>query len=90
MEKYVSKFDEEFMKNYDKDSNKGYILEADAENPKDLHNLHSDLQFLSERMKIKKSNKPVCNLHDKKEYVVHITALKQALNHELIFKKEAG
>ena len=53
---------------------------------KDLHNLHSDLPFLSERMKIKKCNKLVCNLYDKKEYVVHIRALKQALNHGLILK----
>ena len=54
---------------------------------KDLHNLHSDLPFLSERMKIKKSNKLVCNMHDKKKYIFHISALKQALNHGLIFKK---
>ena len=52
---------------------------------KDLHNLHSDLPFLSERMKIKKSNNLVCNLHDKKKYIFHISALKQALNHGLIF-----
>ena len=38
-------------------------------------------------MKIKKCNKLVCNLYDKKEYVVHIRALKEALNHGLIFKK---
>ena len=38
-------------------------------------------------MKIKKCNKLVCNLYDKKEYVVHIRALKQALNHGLILKK---
>ena len=37
-------------------------------------------------MKIKKFNKLVCNLHDKKEYVVHIRTLKQALNHGLILK----
>ena len=52
MEKSVSKFDDEFIKNYDEDSNKRYILEVDAEYPKNLHNLHSDLPFLSERMKI--------------------------------------
>ena len=52
-EKKVSKFDEGFMKNYDEDSNKGYILEVDVEYPKDLHNLHSNLPFLSERTKIK-------------------------------------
>ena len=47
-------------------SNKGYILEVDVEHPKDLHDLHSDLPFLRERMKINKYNKHVCNLHDKK------------------------
>ena len=50
--KNVSKSYEEFIKNYDEDNNKGYILEVDVEYPKDLHNLHSDLPFLSERMKI--------------------------------------
>ena len=29
----------------------------------------------------------MCNLHDKKKYVVHISILKQALNHELKLKK---
>ena len=54
--KNVSKFDEEFITSYDEDSNKGYlkILEVDVEYPKDLHNFHSNLPFLSERMKIKK------------------------------------
>ena len=69
------------------DSSKGYILEVEFEYPKDLHNLHSNLPFLSERMKIKKCSKLVRNLYDKKKYVVHIRALKQALNHGLIFKK---
>ena len=87
MGKKVSKFDEDFIKNYDEDSNKGYILEVrveyhlHVEYQKDLHNLHSDLPFLSETMKIKNCNKLVCNLYDKKEYVVHIKALKQSLNH---------
>ena len=74
-------------KNYDEDSNKRYILEIDIEYPKDLHNLHSVLPFVSERMKIKKYNKLVCNIHDKENYVVHIRALKQALIHGLILKK---
>ena len=43
--------------------------------------------FLSERMKMKKCNILVSNLYDKKEYVVHIRALKQASNHGLIPKK---
>ena len=88
MEKNVSKFDEEFIKNYDEDSNKGYILEVDVKYPKDLDNLHIDLPFLSERMKIKKYNKLVCNLNHKKEYAVHIRASKQVLNRGMIFKKK--
>ena len=52
-----------------------------------LLNLHSDLSLLSEKIKIKKCNKPVCNQHDKKEYVVHIRTLKQALNGGLILKR---
>ena len=53
------KFNEEFIRNYDEDSNKVYILEVDVEHPKDLHDLHSDLPFLPERMKINKCNKLV-------------------------------
>ena len=34
-------------------------------------------------MKIDKCKKLVCNLHNKKKYVVHIKSLKQALNHGL-------
>ena len=38
-------------------------------------------------MKIDKTQKLLCNLHDKKKYVVHINILKQALNHGLKLKK---
>ena len=40
------------MKNYDKDGDTGYILEVDAEYPKNLLNLHGDLPFLAERKNI--------------------------------------
>ena len=83
----LSQFNEDFIKNYDEDSNKGYFLEVDVEYPKKLFTLHSDLPFLTERNKIKKCNKLVCDIHDKKNYVVHIKTLKQALNHGLILKK---
>ena len=78
---------EEFVKNYDENNDKGYILEVDVKYPKKLHDLHSDLPFLPKRMKIDKCEKLVCNLHNKKKYVVHIKSLKQALNHGLKFKK---
>ena len=81
MEKiYILKFNEDFIKNYDENSDKGYIFDVDVEYPKNLHDLHSDLPFLPERMKINKCNKLVCNLYDKNNYVVHIRSLKQALN----------
>ena len=38
-------------------------------------------------MKINKCSKLVCRLHDRENYVIHIRALKQALNHGLVFKK---
>ena len=85
--KNMLKFNEEFTKNYDEDSDNGYILEVDVEYHESLHDLHSDLPFLSERMKTDKCNKLVCNLYDKNNYVVHIRSLKQALNHTLILKK---
>ena len=46
-----------------------------------------DFPFLTERNKIKKCNKLVCNIYDKENYVVYIRALKQALTHGLILKK---
>ena len=49
--------------------------------------LHSDLPFLPEKMKINKCTKLVCNLNDKKNYSIHIVALKQALNHSSVLKK---
>ena len=85
--KNMLKFKEDFIKNYDEDSNKGYIFEADVEYPKNLHDLHGDLPFLTERMKINNCNKLVCNLYDKTNYAVHIRSLKKALDHGLILKK---
>ena len=63
----LSKFNEDFMKNYYENSNKGCILEVDDEYPKNLFNLHSDLSFSAERKKIKKCNNLVCNIYHKKK-----------------------
>ena len=85
--KNKSKIDEKFIKSYDEDSDKGYIFEVDVEYLRRLHDLHSDLPFLPKRMKIDKCKKLVCNLRNKKNYVVHIRSLKQALNYRLKLKK---
>ena len=80
------KFNESFLKNYDENCDKGYILEVDVGYPKNLHELHND-SFLPGRKKIKKCNKLVCTVQDKGNCVVHIRALKQALNQGLILKE---
>ena len=49
--------------------------------------LHNDLAFLPERMEICKCNKLTCTVQNKKNYVIHIRALKQALNHGLKLTK---
>ena len=83
-----SQYNEDFIKNYNEESDEGYILEVDVQYLEKLHELHHDLPFLSERMKIKKLEKLVANLHDKTEYVIHTRNLKQALlNPGLVFKK---
>ena len=73
-----NKINEEFIKNYNENDIKGYIVEVDVKYPKRLLELHSDLPFLSERMEVKKCK-------NKKKHVAHINTLKQALNHGLKF-----
>ena len=68
-------------------TDKGYILEVDVSFPKDLHDSHNDLPFMCERMEINGVEKLVPNLRDKKNYVIHIQALNQALQHGLRLDK---
>ena len=63
------------------------MLEVDIEYPKTLHKTHKDLAFLPERRKINGIEKLITTLNDKEKYIVQISALKQALNHGLKFKK---
>ena len=86
-ERAGSVISEDFIKNYDKKNDKGSIFEVDVKYPKRLHELHSDLLFLSEQMETNKCKKLVCNLYNKKKYVAHKNTLKQALNHGLKIKK---
>ena len=64
-------------------NDKDYILEEDVSYPKELHNSHNDLPFMCERMEINGVEKLVPNLRDKKNYVIHIQALNQVLQHGL-------
>ena len=86
----IERIDEEFIKEYNEISDKGYVIEDDVDYPQELHDLHSDMPFLPERMVINKTKKLVCNLHNKENYVAHINVLKQALSHGLKLRKVHG
>ena len=72
----LSQFNEDFIKNYDENSNTGYFLQVDIGYSKELFGL-----------KVNKVEKLICDIEDKKKYVIHIRASKQALNHGLGLKK---
>ena len=69
------------------EKNYGYLLEVDIKYPKDLHDLHNDIPFMCSKMKVGGVEKLIPNLYDKEKYVIHIRALKQALDHGLILEK---
>ena len=56
-----------------------YCLEADIQCPEKLHDLHNDLPFLAEKIKIQRVEKLVANFRDKKEYVIRTKYLKGVL-----------
>ena len=74
-----------FIKNYNEGSDKGYFLEVDVQYLEKLHEVHNNLPFLPENIKIENIEKLVANLHDKTKYIIHIRNLKQALNYGLVF-----
>ena len=85
-ENVLSEFNENFIKNYNENSDVGYFLIVDIEYPKQLWSSHKDLPFLPEGRKLEKVEKLACSIEEKGKYVIHIRALKQALNHGLILK----
>ena len=50
-QKKTIEYNEDFIKNYDENSNERYFLEVDIDYPKELLNLHGDLPFLPELKK---------------------------------------
>ena len=51
-----------------------FFLKVDVQYLKELHKLHNDLGFVSERMEVEKVGKPV-NLHGKKNMLMINAAL---------------
>ena len=86
-EQDLSMFTLDIVKNYNENSDIGYLFYADIEYPHTLRDKHSDLPFLPDRMLVNKVNKLICSEYDKTNYSVHILALQQALKHGLILKK---
>ena len=52
----TSQFNEDFIKNYNEESDEGYFLEVDVQYPEKLYQLHNDLSFLPGGIKIEKVN----------------------------------
>ena len=50
----IFQLNKDFTKNYNEEKDERYFLEFDVQYPENLHNLHSDLPFLPERMNIEK------------------------------------
>ena len=74
------------IKHCDEDGKYGALLKGKIEDPKELQTLHKYLPFLSDRRKINKTSKLLTYFEEKQEYVIHIAALKQALNHGLVIR----
>ena len=60
--KNTSQFNEDFIKNYNVESDEGFSLEVDVQYLEKLHELHNDLLFLPDKMKIEKVEKLEANL----------------------------
>ena len=78
----IDKFTSDFIKNYDINCDTGYLLEVDIGYPEFLHELHRYLPFLTV-----KKDKLLTTLEDKERYIVHMSTLQEALQHNLSLKK---
>lgn len=87
--KWVEPLTEEFILNYNEDSDIGYTLEVDLEYPKHLHDLHNDYPLAPEKYTPKGSacDKLCGTFFDKKDYVIDIRNLKFYLQKGLLLKK---
>ena len=65
------------------------MLEVDVEYPKNLHDFHSDLVFLPERIKINKCKKLVCNLYDEKKLCCSYKIIKASIKSWANVKKSS-
>ena len=83
----ASQFNEDFIKNYNEESDEGHFLKVDVNYPQKGRRASQRHTIFIRKKETEKVEKLVTNLHDKNDYVVHIRNLKQALNHGSILKK---
>ena len=65
MDKNTSRFNEDFIRNYNEESDESYFFEIDIQYLEKLHELQSDLTFLPERIKIETIEKLEANFYNK-------------------------
>ena len=82
----TSQFNENFVNSYNNESDEGYFLRV-VQYLEKLHELHNDLSFLREKMKIEINQRLATNSHGKSEYVIHIRNVRQTFNHGILVKK---
>ena len=62
--KDIYQFNEDFLKNYNEESDEGYFIEVNVQYLEKLHELYNNVPFSPEGMKIEKVEKVVANLYD--------------------------
>lgn len=87
--RWIHNFSSFNVYNISADSPKGYVLEVDLDYPEHLHNKHSDLPYLPERLIPPgcKQYRLLTTLYNKKNYIIHYKNLQQCLKAGLILKK---
>ena len=65
MDKNTSRFNEDFIRNYNEESDESYFFEIDIQYLEKLHELQNDLTFLPERIKIETIEKLEANFYNK-------------------------
>ena len=68
MDRSISQFNEDFIKNYNEENDKGYFPEVDVHYTEKRHELQYNLPFLPKIMKTEKFDKVVANVNDKTCY----------------------
>ena len=81
----LSLFTEDIIKNQNEESDIGYLLVVDVIYPENLYEEY--LPFSPDKTRVNKVIKLTCDLCDRRNYCLCISALKQALNHGLKLEK---